>query len=434
MKKSILLVLMLCGVAHASDIYTDQNHNGFRVYGLPTPTTANDAATKAYVDTHVVVGGTPSPTPAKTPVPALTWYGNPTSVPADPIFNATTLPPALMPATTGDVTKPAGSTVTTVVNVSGNALPAFTGDVTKPSGSTVQSIVSVPPAALPALTGDVTMPPGSTVTTLTNIPDAVTLSGGLIATGRVAPSNPASGSAYLYVDAATKNWATKNDAGVVTHGVQTKTKAANSWIESIADNGSVNVTQPFFSNLGGSISISQMNSGTGASATTFWRGDNTWSAVAAPTTINGSTITGSTISTTRINPRVTSIVSANLTPSATTDDIYVATFLSADVAISNPTGSPANGQLLIIRIKDNGTKRLLTWGTQYRGTMFSSTIPTHTQYYEFRWNANDNYWDETLSADVPSTPSPAERVVIATQPAATAPRATPKQSPTPKNK
>ena len=250
MKTTTLLLLLLCAVARAGDIYVPENHHGNRVYGLPTPTTVDDAATKSYVDTHIVVG-TPTPSPTKTPAPALSWYGNPATVPADPIFNLTSLPGALIPAFTGDVTKPDGSTVTTVASVAAAALPAFTGDVTTAAGSTV--------------------------TTVTNIPNATTLSGGLVVTPITAPTgNPTPGSSYLFVDSTTKNWTTKNDAGAVAHSVQSRSKVANSWIDTIQDNGTTAVSQPSFSNLAGNISISQMNGGAGASASTFWRGDNTW--------------------------------------------------------------------------------------------------------------------------------------------------------------
>ena len=50
---AILLVLNYCS-ARAGDIYVDENHNGKKIYGLPTPTAGNEAATKAYADS---VGG-----------------------------------------------------------------------------------------------------------------------------------------------------------------------------------------------------------------------------------------------------------------------------------------------------------------------------------------------------------------------------------------
>jgi hypothetical protein len=45
---------------------------------------------------------------------------------------------------------------------------------------------------------------------------------------------------------------------------------------SISASGAISGAQPAFTDLSGNISTSQMNSGTSASSSTFWRGDGTW--------------------------------------------------------------------------------------------------------------------------------------------------------------
>jgi hypothetical protein len=57
--------------------------------------------------------------------------------------------------------------------------------------------------------------------------------------------------------------------------------------------------------------------------------------------------------------------SATPTPDADAQDLYDLTAQAAAAAFANPTGTPVNGQKLIIRIKDNGTARALTWGSAY---------------------------------------------------------------------
>lgn len=47
----------------------------------------------------------------------------------------------------------------------------------------------------------------------------------------------------------------------------------------IAVTGTANCVQPSFTDLQGNIAINQMNGGTGASSSTYWRGDNTWAAL-----------------------------------------------------------------------------------------------------------------------------------------------------------
>jgi hypothetical protein len=65
-------------------------------------------------------------------------------------------------------------------------------------------------------------------------------------------------------------------------------------------------------------------------------------------------------------PRVTGTTSsATPTPNADTTDLYSLTAQAAAAAFANPTGTPVNGQKLLIRIKDNATARALTWGTAY---------------------------------------------------------------------
>lgn len=59
-------------------------------------------------------------------------------------------------------------------------------------------------------------------------------------------------------------------------GVASAGPLTNQWINAINTSGVPQLSQPAFSNLSGNIATSQMNSGTGASATTFWRGDGTW--------------------------------------------------------------------------------------------------------------------------------------------------------------
>jgi len=65
-------------------------------------------------------------------------------------------------------------------------------------------------------------------------------------------------------------------------------------------------------------------------------------------------------------PRVTGTTSsATPTPNADTTDLYSLTALALPAAFGTPTGTPVNGQPLLIRIKDNGTARGLTWSGGY---------------------------------------------------------------------
>jgi hypothetical protein len=109
------------------------------------------------------------------------------------------------------------------------------------------------------------------------------------------------------------------------------------------------------------------------------------------------TITNATQSGSRISPRVIAIASAaTVTPTGNTADQYNITALAVDANFAAPSGTPASGQKLIIRIRDNGVGRNLTWDAVYRavGTILPTvTISGKTTYVGCIWNSNDSFWD-----------------------------------------
>ena len=89
--------------------------------------------------------------------------------------------------------------------------------------------------------------------------------------------------------------------------------------------------------------------------------------------------------------------SATPTPDADTTDIYTVTALEETATFGAPTGTPINGQKLIIRIKDNATARTLAWNAIYRaGTDVAlplTTVISKTLYCGFIYNSTDSKWD-----------------------------------------
>lgn len=106
---------------------------------------------------------------------------------------------------------------------------------------------------------------------------------------------------------------------------------------------------------------------------------------------NGSLIT-------RITPRIsTTPTNVTITPDINLTDIYTITALATNTTMNAPSGTAQEGQSLIIRIKDNGTSRTLTWNAVYRaGTDFA--LPTATtagkeMYIQFIYNNGASKWD-----------------------------------------
>jgi hypothetical protein len=95
--------------------------------------------------------------------------------------------------------------------------------------------------------------------------------------------------------------------------------------------------------------------------------------------------------------RVQSVVSAaTVTPNANTDDMVKITAQAAALALANPSGTPTEGQGMVIRIKDNGTARAISYDTQYRQigvVMPLITVISKTTYIAMIYNATDSMWD-----------------------------------------
>lgn len=209
-----------------------------------------------------------------------------------------------------------------------------------------------------------------------------------------------------------------------------------------------------------SVTVAKLSAGGTASGTTFLRGDGSWAAPVGVTSVAGrtgavtlakadvglgnvdntsdaaknaatatltgktldlgsNTLTGTkaqfnsalndddfatqngaeTLANKRILPRVVSVASS-ATPGINTDacDLFVITALSVNITSmsSGLSGSPADGQTLIVRIKDNGTARTITWGTTWRAigvTLPVSTVAGKTTYIAAKWNAADTKFD-----------------------------------------
>jgi len=97
------------------------------------------------------------------------------------------------------------------------------------------------------------------------------------------------------------------------------------------------------------------------------------------------------------NPRVTSIASSSTpTPNCGTTDIYTITNLAVGATFGAPTGLPADGQILIFRILDDGTAQALAWNVAY---VAGSSVPLPTTtviskwlYVGFRYNSAASAW------------------------------------------
>lgn len=107
-----------------------------------------------------------------------------------------------------------------------------------------------------------------------------------------------------------------------------------------------------------------------------------------------------TFSNKRINPRIVTAASYTTDTGTALDvstcDEFDVTAQAGPLKLNNPSGSPVNGQKLIVRIKDNGTAQNLTYDTQFRAStdlaLPSTTVLGKVLYMGFIWDSTDSKW------------------------------------------
>jgi hypothetical protein len=86
-------------------------------------------------------------------------------------------------------------------------------------------------------------------------------------------------------------------------------------------------------------------------------------------------------------------------PGSSRRNQYFQSALAANPTFQVPSGTPLEGNSLVIRIKDNGTAKSLTWNAIYRAVdTTNAPLPTTTvagkwMYLGFMYNAIDSTWD-----------------------------------------
>lgn len=100
-----------------------------------------------------------------------------------------------------------------------------------------------------------------------------------------------------------------------------------------------------------------------------------------------------------LTPWVTTEASS-ATPTINTDNthIHLITALAVDISsmTTNLSGTPEEGQKLLICIKDNGTPRVINWGSAFAETTVAlptTTVASTRLRVAFLWNADTSKWD-----------------------------------------
>jgi hypothetical protein len=98
--------------------------------------------------------------------------------------------------------------------------------------------------------------------------------------------------------------------------------------------------------------------------------------------------------------RRTGSVASSATPTINTDAVDLFEITALAVAITSMTtnlsGTPADGQTLIVSITDNGSPRAITWGASFEASgnvsLPTTTVTSTRMDVGFIWNAATSKW------------------------------------------
>jgi hypothetical protein len=104
----------------------------------------------------------------------------------------------------------------------------------------------------------------------------------------------------------------------------------------------------------------------------------------------------------RTKTRISTAASGNISPNIDDYNYYRRTAQAASITIANPTGTPVDGDGLLIELQDNGTTRAITWGSGYAvDSIYGLALPTttvvgKTHFITFIRNATTSKWVAVL--------------------------------------